>query len=80
MLNLGMLYLDGDSGLTAAGLLDPFIVTDNSQCLGDRLKRLPALTSTACSTPRFRVRNTDGAEGAAQDLVALEERVPMAAQ
>jgi hypothetical protein len=35
MLDLGMLHLNGDRGLTTPDALDPFIVTKNSQRLGD---------------------------------------------
>jgi hypothetical protein len=37
MLDLGMLYFNRDRRLTAPEVLDPFIVTENPQSLGDRL-------------------------------------------
>jgi hypothetical protein len=37
MLNLGMLYFNRDRRLTVPDILDPFIVPENPQSLGDRL-------------------------------------------
>jgi hypothetical protein len=37
MLDLGMLYFNSDRRLTAPEVLDPFVVTENPQSLGDRL-------------------------------------------
>jgi hypothetical protein len=37
MLDLGMLYFNRDRRLAAPDVLDPFIVTENPQGLGDRL-------------------------------------------
>ena len=50
MLDLGMLYFNRDGRLTAPDVLDPIIIAENPQSLGDRLVTLPALTSTACLT------------------------------
>ena len=37
MLNLGMLYFKSDRGLTVPDVLNPSIVAENPQSLGDRL-------------------------------------------
>jgi hypothetical protein len=37
MLNLGMLYFNSDRGLTVPDVLNPIIVAENPQSLGDRL-------------------------------------------
>jgi hypothetical protein len=50
MLKLGMLYFNSDRGLTVPDVLNPSIVGENPQSLGDRLVDAPALTSTVCLT------------------------------
>jgi hypothetical protein len=37
MLNLGVLYFNSDRGLTVPDVLNPIIVAENPQSLGDRL-------------------------------------------
>src|ERR1700730_4369267 len=50
MLNLGMLYFKSDRGLTVPDVLNPSIVAENPQSLGDRLVDAAGSNSTVCLT------------------------------
>jgi hypothetical protein len=58
MLDLGMLNLNRNGGLTAPDIFDPIVVAENFQCLRNRFIDAPALTSIECSTPVRSRQNT----------------------